>query len=107
MSHPVVRFFFVVAAILATSATHAAEGDLSVNARLLAAARNSDPAGVGRALNEGASANARNRLGETALLIALKKNDDTMARTMIEAGTDVNIAAVNGVTPLMAAAYNG
>src|SRR4030095_11346475 len=71
------------------------------------AARNSDSAGVDRALKEGASANARNRLGETALLIALKKSDDAMARTMIAAGADVNIAALNGVTPLMAAAYKG
>ena len=55
----------------------------------------------------GASPNARNRLGETALLIALKKDDVAMARTMSQAGTDVNIAALNGVTPLMAAAYAG
>ena len=30
-----------------------------------------------------------------------------MAQTMLDAGTDVNLAAVNGVTPLMAAAYGG
>ena len=64
------------------------------------------PASTARS-KAGASPNARNRLGETALLIALKKNDDAMAQTMLAAGTDVNIAAVNGVTPLMAAAYGG
>jgi uncharacterized protein len=83
----------------------AAESDLSVNARLLLAARNGDAAGLDRALKAGGSPQARNRLGETALLIALKKGDLAMAKTMLGAGTDVNQAAVNGVTPLMAAAY--
>ena len=85
----------------------AAEQDLSVNARLLLAARNADPAALARELKQGAAANARNRLGETALLIAIKKNELGMAATMLDAGTDINLAAVNGVTPLMAAAYAG
>ncbi len=60
---------------LAGDAPSAAEQDLSVNARLLLAARNADAAALDRELKAGAAANARNRLGETALLIALKKND--------------------------------
>jgi ankyrin repeat protein len=39
--------------------------------------------------------------------VALKRNDLTLAQAMLDAGTDVNQAAVNGVTPLMAAAYGG
>ena len=93
------------AALIAVA--HAADSDLSVNARLLAAARNGDGAGLQRALREGASPDARNRLGETALVIGLKKDDLALARTMLAAGTDVNIAAVNGITALMAAAYSG
>jgi hypothetical protein len=85
----------------------AAEQDLSVNARLLLAARNADSVALARELKQGAAADARNRLGETALLIALKKNELGIANTMLVAGTDVNLAAVNGVTPLMAAAYAG
>ena len=50
------------------------------------------PSGLDRSLKAGAAANARNRLGETALLIALKRNDLAMARTMLDAGTDVNLA---------------
>ena len=80
---------------------------MSVNARLLLAARNGDSAALARELKQGAAVNARNRLGETALLIALKKNELGMAKTMLEAGADVNLAAVNGVTPLMAAAFAG
>ena len=41
----------------------AAEQDLSVNARLLLAARNADPAALARELKQGAAVNARNRLG--------------------------------------------
>src|SRR6266508_3286853 len=89
----------IVAVAIAMPA-HAAEDDLSVNARLLLAARNADAGGVDRALKSGAAANSRNRLGETALLIALKKNDLGLAKTMLDAGTDINLAAINGVTPL-------
>ena len=46
-------------------------------------------------------------LGKLALLIALKRNELGMAKTMLDAGADVNLAAVNGVTPLMAAAFAG
>jgi len=81
--------------------------DLSANARLLAAARAGDQTGVGKALADGASVNARNRVGETALVIALKNDQPTLAMTMLNAGTDVNLGAVNGVTPLMAAAHAG
>jgi len=85
----------------------AAAQELSVNARLLAAARAGDQAGVARALSEGATPNARNRVGESALLIALKYERPDLAAQMVAAGTDVNLAAANGVTPLMAAAHGG
>src|SRR6266849_6231323 len=79
----------------------------SANVRLVAAARAGDQAAVTRALADGATPNARNRIGETALLIALKTERPDLARQMIDAGADVNIAAANGVTPLMAAAHAG
>src|SRR5215470_511956 len=81
--------------------------DLSLNTQLLAAARAGDEAGVRHALADGANVNARNRLGETVLVIALKNDRPAMAIQMIDAGTDVNLAAANGVTPLMAAAHGG
>src|SRR5437868_14650136 len=85
------------AAISCALGALAAESDLSVNARLLLAARNSDAAGIDRALSAGASPDARNRLGETALVIALKKKDIPNARRMLEAGTNVNQPALNGI----------
>ena len=81
--------------------------DLSVNARLLVAARDADAAGLERALASGASVNSRNRLGESALVILLKNNHVDIAQKILAAGADVNLAAVNGTTPLMAAAFNG
>ena len=81
--------------------------DVSVNVRMLAAARAGDQAAVVRALADGASVNARTRIGETALVMALKNEQPALAMDMINAGTDVNLAAVNGVTPLMAAAHAG
>src|SRR3954471_1362935 len=68
----------------------AAEQDLSVNARLLIAARDGDAPALERALKAGAAINSRNRLGETVLLIALKKNELAMATTMLDLGADVN-----------------
>ena len=83
-----VRHIIVLAFVLAAPSflasirvALAAEEDLSVNARLLLAARNADPAALARELKQGAAANARNRLGETALLIAIKKNELGMANT--------------------------
>src|SRR5450631_3321726 len=96
---------FILALSLQVAPLCAQSQDLSVNARLLAYARNGDQAGINRALADGASPNARNRLGETVLLIALKNDRPALARQMIDAGTDVNQAALNGVTPLMAAAH--
>jgi uncharacterized protein len=118
-NHPVLKEFqmqshyllakclVMMALTLQVAPLHAQSRDLSVNARLLVSARNNDQAGIDRALAEGAAPNARNRLGETVLLIALKTDRPALARQMIDAGTNVNQAAVNGVTPLMAAAHAG
>ena len=82
MSRIAVACLAVVALTLVSSAAAAADSDLSASAQLLVAARNADAPAVSRALEGGASPNARNRLGETALLIALKQGNVTLARTM-------------------------
>jgi ankyrin repeat protein len=94
------------AATVAGSLPNAAAQE-SANVRLVAATRAGDQAGVTRALAQGATPNARNRLGESALLIALQNDRPELATQMLAAGADVNLAAVNGVTPLMAAAHGG
>jgi len=95
---------------IATSALAQSAADpenLSVNARFLVAARDADAAALKRALAAGAMVNSRNRLGETALVIVLKKERADLATLLLDAGADVNQAAVNGITPLMAAAFAG
>src|SRR5437773_3286305 len=101
------RKYFCVAMLALSFLPPALAQEVSLNARLLAYARAGDEAGVKRAIAEGAAVNARNRVGETVLVIALKSDRPGMALQMIDAGTDVNVAAVNGVTPLMAAAHGG
>lgn len=88
-------------------AQSAADENLSTNARFLAAARNADGAALARELASGAAVNSRNRLGESALLILIKKDRVDLAMVVLDAGADVNQPAVNGITPLMAAAYGG
>ncbi len=69
--------------LLATIAGAQGEADAqetSANVRLLAAARAGDMAGVTRALADGATPNARSRVGETALVIALKSDRIDLAR---------------------------
>jgi len=96
-----------VALGLAPPAFAADDAIVPLNARFLVAARNLDAAAIERMLREGANVNARNRLGESALVIVLRKDRLDLAQTLLAAGADVNLAAVNGITPLMAAAYGG
>ena len=65
-----------------------AEDDANVplNSRFLVAARNLDAAAIERLLREGANVNARNRLGESALVIVLKKDRLDLAQTLLAAG---------------------
>ena len=100
----------VVAAVglgLVPPASAANDEVVPLNSRFLVAARNLDGPAMERMLREGANVNARNRLGETALVVVLKKDRTDLAQALLAAGADVNVAAVNGITPLMAAAYGG
>src|SRR2546430_2673185 len=105
-SRIVISILAVLVAVAATS-VQASDDDLPLNAKLLVAARNADGPSIARALQQGAAVNSRNRLGESALIIVLKKDRVDLARVLLDAGADVNQAALNGVTPLMAAAYGG
>jgi ankyrin repeat protein len=104
--------FFALATVICCAATslHAqapSDENLSLNARFLMAARNADAAALSRSLQEGAAVNSRNRLGDSALIILLKKNRADLAQLVLDSGSDVNQPAINGLTALMAASYNG
>jgi ankyrin repeat protein len=112
LRHFIYKFIALLSALAAVTCSALANDDIPVNSRMLVFARNGDAAGVERSLKEGANVNSRNRVGETALVMALKKEDPKkddlkIAQLMLDSGTDVNLAAVNGITPLMAAAYSG
>ena len=83
------------------------ESNPSVNAQLLVAARNTDAEAVKKSLDRGAAPNSRNRLGKTSLYISVEKNRIDIARLLISAGADVNLASLEKVTPLIAASYAG
>ena len=88
-SHPGLLKVLTALALAATLQSLGAQAqEQSVNARLLAAARAGDEAGVTRALKDGAAPNSRSRIGETVLVIALKGDKPAMAQQMIDAGTD-------------------
>ena len=103
------RLSFAVALCATTLgvAAQPATENMTVNARFLLAARNADAAGMRRGLADGAAINSRNRLGESALIVVLKKNRVDLAQFLIDAGADINQPALNGINALMAAAYEG
>jgi ankyrin repeat protein len=63
---------------------------LSADERLLRAATGGDLAGVGDALADGASIDATDTNGATALVLAAYGNHVAVARALVEAGADVN-----------------
>ena len=81
--------------------------ELSLNAQLVAGARNGDEALVRRALEAGAAPNSRNRAGDTALMIFIRKGNAQMVDLLLGKGADVNLRNLDKVSPLMAAAYHG
>jgi uncharacterized protein len=62
---------------------------------------------VHRALEAGAAPNSRNRAGDTALMIFIRKGDATMVDLLLGKGADVNLRNLDKVSPLMTAAYHG
>ncbi len=79
----------------------------NLNAQLLAVARKGDAVRAAALLERGAAPNARNRNGETALMMFARKGDLDMVRLLLTRGADVNLGALDKTTPLMAAAYGG
>ena len=71
---------------------------------LLAALYRGDAKAASTALESGASANARNSDGTTALIMSVLHADLETSRKLIEEGADVNARSGMGRTPLIAAA---
>lgn len=73
----------------------------------LASARAGDVEQLHRALAAGASIDTRNRIGDSLLLIAIKANHTPYALEALRLGADAQRANSAGVTPLMAACFEG
>lgn len=82
-----------------------AEGD--AGARLRAAAEKGDAAAVGALVQSGASLDAKDAAGQTALLLAVAGGHLSVAKSLIEAGADINAQARNMDSPWLLAGASG
>ena len=80
---------------------------VNFNSDLLLAARKGSEATVLALLDQGASVNSRNRLGDTPLLIAAKNGYTSMGLKLIERGADVNARDNRGKTAAVMAEEGG
>src|SRR5262245_28213568 len=102
-----VRRVALLGAALAAFAVGGVAQQRNINFELLAAARAGSEATVRALLDQGASPDSRNRLGDTALNIAARDGNAALARLLVERGADVNLPNLARVTPLMSAAFGG
>ena len=78
----------------------------NINFELLQAARSGSVATVRALLDQDASPNSRNRLGDTPLNTAARNGNTELVRLLIERGADVNLANKGGWVPLYLATDN-
>jgi ankyrin repeat protein len=94
------------AALLPASLVCAAEPIELINEALVSA-RSGDIEQLHLALAHGASVNTRSRIGDSLLLVAIKGDQTEYALSVLEAGASPELPNAAGVTPLMAAAFQG
>ncbi|CAI8026330.1 Putative ankyrin repeat protein MM_0045, partial [Geodia barretti] len=58
-------------------------------------------------LKAGANAHLKDKNGDTAVIIAVKRHDPATLRELVRAGSDLNLQNQEGLTPLMIAARRG
>lgn len=78
----------------------------SLTPEYVAALRNGDVRALRKLLDHGASANARDADGNTALMRAAVYGNVASMRVLLERGADVNATNAAGATPLMRAAFD-
>ena len=88
-----------------SSVVNAADDQSDINREALAAARSGNVGRCKTLIEQGASPNTRNRVGDSLLMTAIKAGHADIVVLLLERGADVNLANVDQVTPLMAAAY--
>jgi ankyrin repeat protein len=78
-----------------------------VNATWERAVQSGDLQAVRDLLRAGTDVDARNRHGQTALMLAAHRGHGDIAALLVEAGADLNVAAKYNLTPLMLAIVAG
>jgi ankyrin repeat protein len=78
-----------------------------VNARWERAVRRGDATTVRALLGTGLDVDARDRHGQTALMLAAQRGHGELTALLIEAGADLNVAAKYNLTALMLAIVAG
>ncbi len=102
----ITRSLFAILLCLFCGATFSQPVDNPHN-EALAAVRAGNLAKLQRLIDQhGANMNARNRPGESLLMMAIKARHTDIALYLLEKGANVQVANTSKVTPLMAAAYN-
>jgi len=94
--------------ILLLIALQAPAANSAADTALLDAAQQNDLPGVTRALQQGASINAKTRYNATPLMLGAMNGNLEIVRLLIERGADMNIRdTFYGFTPMAAAMMNG
>ena len=80
---------------------------ITLNQKLIDAARDNNIEGAREALKNGADVNAKDKAGKTALIWAARYGHTEVVKMLIAAGADVNAKNSDGNTALIWAAYYG
>ena len=89
---------------LAVQETPKPNGPAMPDFKFIALCKEGKPEAIRKALNEGANVNAKNHIGETALMFAVKHNNRRAVRAILDAGPDINARGYEGQNALMYAA---
>jgi uncharacterized protein len=103
----VTRRTTIMALLAAQFGAMEAMAQSGADSALLTAAAHGDRAAVERLLREGASVDARDGRGRTALLLATRGNHVVVARALIAAGADVNAKDAIHDSPFLYAGAEG
>jgi ankyrin repeat protein len=104
------RFKIILAGVMVLIAVTSVPAQINdqrnLDFRLFDAARDDNLRDLKQLLQAGANINARNRGGNTPLLLAIRAGHSGIARALLAAGADVNISNVNNISALALAVYN-
>src|SRR4051812_13443750 len=100
------RFFLAIYLCSVVSLSANSSSPAAIDSEYMAVLRNGDGRKLSRLLQNGASANARDAAGNTALMQATVYGDTSLMRLLIKNGAEVNATNAAGATALMRASFD-